>query len=417
MLFRSYVLKVMRVGCESDFVDMQCRAFDHIRENVPSVPVPAIIKTKTGELYTTAPDENGVPRIVWLMQKMTGKTYAKWRPHSSDLLQDVGANLGAMDKALASFEHPFLQRSFKWNLTESIWISNEADVIVDPIRRRLIEEIVLDFRAVKPSLDMLPNVAIHNDLNDYNILVDGDIDTTARISGIVDLGDMCASPRICDLAIAGAYMVLDHPDPELALCALVTGYHATYLLNADEIDMIWPLLRMRLAVSIVNSTLMAMENPADPYVVISQRPAWEFLHGNRVNGGLIGARLRAACDLPVTKYASEILSWLDNERGKFAPILGVDLSAAPMVSLAVERSTTPENPFEITANEATEIGSECAPEDGIWLGYYGEPRLIYTDQAFRNGRWKASDRRTVHLGIDGFARAGTMVHTPLLATV
>lgn len=414
---QDYVLKVMRVGCESDFVDMQCRAFDHIRENVPSVPVPAIIKTKTGELYTTAPDENGVPRIVWLMQKMTGKTYAKWRPHSSDLLQDVGANLGAMDKALASFEHPFLQRSFKWNLTESIWISNEADVIVDPIRRRLIEEIVLDFRAVKPSLDMLPNVAIHNDLNDYNILVDGDIDTTARISGIVDLGDMCASPRICDLAIAGAYMVLDHPDPELALCALVTGYHATYLLNADEIDMIWPLLRMRLAVSIVNSTLMAMENPADPYVVISQRPAWEFLHGNRVNGGLIGARLRAACDLPVTKYASEILSWLDNERGKFAPILGVDLSAAPMVSLAVERSTTPENPFEITANEATEIGSECAPEDGIWLGYYGEPRLIYTDQAFRNGRWKASDRRTVHLGIDGFARAGTMVHTPLLATV
>ena len=414
---QDYVLKVMRAGCDSEFIDLQCRAFDHLRENAPDVPVPAIIKTVSGERYMSVPDEIGAMRILWLMQKIEGKTYAKWRPHSADLLHDVGINVGAMDRALADFDHPSLQRSFKWNLMDSIWISQETGSIGDPERRALIEEVVHEFQAIKPALDTLPFVAIHNDVNDYNILVDGGLGCGTHISGLIDLGDMCASPRICDLAITGAYMVLDHPTPETALCALVAGYHEAYPLSGAEIDLIWPLLRMRLAVSVVNSTLMAAENPDDPYVVISQRPAWDFLEGGKVNEGLIGARLRAACGLPVTVDASDALGWIESERGNFAQVLGVDLTDAPMGSLSVENSTTPQNPFEISASEAAFIGDETAPTDGIWLGYYGEPRLIYTDQAFRIGDWKASDRRTVHLGIDGFAPAGTSVHTPLEATV
>lgn len=300
---------------------------------------------------------------------------------------------------------------------ESFWISDETASIDNASRRALIEDIIHGFRQIEPNLKALPDVAIHNDVNDYNILVNGGLEDGARVSGLIDLGDMCASPRICDLAITGAYMVLDHPNPEAALCELVAGYHAAYPLTGAEIDMIWPLLRMRLAVSVVNSTLMAIENPDDPYVVISQRPAWDFLEGKKVNDGLIAARLRAACELPVTDDASEILSWIASERGKFANVLGVDLSTAPMSSLSVEVSTTPRNPFEITAAEAAQIGEEDAPDDGVWLGYYGEPRLIYTDQAFRKGEWKASDRRTVHLGIDGFAPAGTTVHAPMTATV
>lgn len=414
---QDYILKVMRVGCESGFIDLQCRAFDHLRAEAPNVPVPAIIKTTSGELFTSAPDETGAMRIVWLMEKIEGKTYANWRPHSADLLHDVGVNVGAMDKALADFDHPSLRRSFKWNLMESFWISDETASIGNASRRDLIEDIIHGFRQIEPNLNALPNVAIHNDVNDYNILVNGGLENRAHVSGLIDLGDMCASPRICDLAITGAYMVLDHPKPEAALCALVAGYHAAYPLTGAEIDMIWPLLRMRLAVSVVNSTLMAIENPDDPYVVISQRPAWDFLEGKKVNDGLIAARLRAACELPVTDGAPEILSWIDGERGNFANVLGVDLSTAPMSSLSVEVSTTPRNPFEITAAEAAEIGEEDARDDGVWLGYYGEPRLIYTDQAFRNGEWKASDRRTVHLGIDGFAPAGTTVHAPMTATV
>jgi 4-aminobutyrate aminotransferase-like enzyme len=266
-------------------------------------------------------------------------------------------------------------------------------------------------------LQRLPVQAIHNDVNDYNILVDGAVSQPLRISGLIDLGDICAAPRICNLAIAAAYLLLDTPDPERRLAALVAGYHAANPLSTKEIDLIWPLLQMRLAVSVVNSTLMARDTPDDPYVVISQAPAWRFLEKTSIDPGLLRARLRTACDLPVTDAAPRISAFLDRERGNFAPVMGTDLHDAPMGSLSVEHSVWPLNPFDLGKAEAVRIGEEYDRGGQIWLGYYFEPRLIYTEPAFRNGPWLASDRRTVHLAIDAFAPAGTAIHAPMDATV
>jgi Ser/Thr protein kinase RdoA (MazF antagonist) len=335
-----YVMKVMRTGCEPDFIDLQCRAFEHLRETAPHVPVPGIIKTQDGAFFTEAADETGLPRIIWLMEKVEGKPYAKWKPHNADLIHNIGTCVGAMDKAWEGFKHPALVRDFKWNLTQGDWIADHVDAINHVERQTIVKDIVHAFEMIKPMLDSLPNVAIHNDVNDYNIIVSGSLDEEPCVTGLIDLGDMCASPRICDLAIAAAYVVLDHADPEQALAALVAGYHSQYPLTAQEIDLIWPLLRMRLAVSVVNSSLMAIENPNDPYVVITQAPAWAFLETYNQNAGLLSARLRTACKLPVTDAAPRILDWLDNNRGNFAPIMWQDISGAKMGSLSVENSTS-----------------------------------------------------------------------------
>lgn len=414
---RDHVLKVMRPGCDAGLVDLQCRAFDHIVANAPSVTVPGIVRTRDGSLFATVPDETGASRLVWLLERVAGRTYAEVRPHSAALLGDVGRAVGAMDRALADFAHPALERDFKWNLMQGDWIAGRLEVIADPARRALIAGIVEGFRVVRPVLAALPCLAIHNDVNDYNIIVGGSLARTPHVTGLIDLGDMCAAPRICDLAIACAYMVLGQDDPEAALAAVVAGYHAAYPLSAAEVDLIWPLLRLRLAVSVVNSTEMALENPDDPYVVISQTPAWAFLEGGRVNAGLINARLRAACGLPVTDAAPLILAWLDGQRGQFAPIMGADLSDAPMGSLSVENSTSPQNPFDLPLAEAARVGEEYGADGRIWLGYYDEPRLIYTAPAFRRGPWKASNRRSVHLAIDAFAPAQTQLFAPMAGSV
>lgn len=412
-----HVLKVMRPGCETAFIDLQCRAFEHVATHAPEVTVPGIVKTSSGDLYALVPDETGAERLVWVLEKVKGRTFANFKPHTPDLLAGVGHAVGAMDRALADFTHPALARDFKWNLPQGDWIAGRLEVIAEPDRRALIQDIVTDFIAIKPVLADLPDVAIHNDVNDYNIIVDGCLTTPPHVTGLIDLGDMCASPRICDLAITCAYMVLDQKDPEAVLAAVVAGYHSAHPLTTAEVDLIWPLLRMRLAVSVVNSTEMAVENPDDPYVVISQKPAWAFLEEERVNAGLINARLRAACGLPVTEAAPRILGWLDGQRGRFAPIMGTDLGDARMGSLSVENATCPQNPFDLPPKEAARIGEEFDDNGRIWLGYYNEPRLIYTAPAFRRGPWKASNRRTVHLAVDAFAPSQTMLHAPLEATV
>ena len=129
----------------------------------------------------------------------------------------------------------------------------------------------------------------------------------------------------------------------------------------------------------------------------------------------MSARLRAACGLPVTDGAERIHAYLSEHRGQFAQMFEQDLSDVPMGSLSVENSTWPQNPFHMPPEEAARVGEEFG--EGLWLGYYNEPRLIYAEPGFRKGPWKASDRRTVHLAVDVFAPAGTVLHAPMSGRV
>ncbi len=413
---QDYILKVMRAVCEPGLVDLQIKTLDHLAATAPGLPFPKVISSLNGSELPRIADEQGQPRLAWLLEHLPGRCYADAKPKTEDLILKLGRVLGATDRVLEQFLHDSRQRAdFKWDLTQAGWIADRLDVVADPDRRAVLQEIVQDYAAISDRLGRLPKQAIHNDANDYNILVEGELSERRSVSGLIDLGDMCAAPRVCELAIAGAYVVLDHPKPERALAALVQGYHAANRLRPDEVDLIWPLLRMRLAVSVVNSTLMAAENADDPYVTISQAPAWRFLERTDVNGGLMPARLRAACHLPVVDGAERIHAYLDDHRGHFAQMFEMDLSDTPMGSLSVENSTWPQNPFHMPLDEAARVGAEFG--EGYWLGYYNEPRLIYAEPGFRKGPWKASDRRTVHLAVDVFAPAGTVLHAPVSGRV
>ncbi|MGB0901030.1 aminotransferase class III-fold pyridoxal phosphate-dependent enzyme [Halocynthiibacter sp.] len=412
-----HVLKVMRPGCDAAFIDMQTGAIDAARKADTTLPLPDVIPTKSGALFTEITDETGEIRLCWVLSLVAGRPWADFLPHTDTLIHGLGAQNAQLTLALSGFEHSELHRDFKWDLMKAAWVKNDLQVIENVSRRRLISEICSGFDAAFPVLQTLPKSAIHNDLNDYNILVSGNLTTSPHISGLIDFGDMCAGPRIVDLAITAAYVVLGDVDAEKALVSLIQGYHSVSPLTPQEIDLLWPLLKMRLAVSVVNSTLMAVENPDDPYVTISQAPAWAFLENHGVNEGLINARLRAACNLPVVDGADRVMTWLASERGNFASVMGDDLKDAPIGSLSVEACTTPQNPFDMPISEAAYVGREYEEDDGAgsyktWLGNYNEPRLVYTDHAFRKGPFKASDRRTVHLAIDAFAPAGRKLLAP-----
>ena len=411
-----FILKAMRPGCAASLVEMQTQALQHLA--AAGLPFPKVIRTGGGEAIAEVADEDGETRLVWLLERLPGRCYAKAAPKTLPLIRELGGILGRTAKALKGFDHPELHKEFKWDLMQAGWITPQLDCITDLGRREILDSICAEFAKLETGLAALPKQAIHNDANDYNILVAGELSEPRRISGLIDLGDMCAAPRICDLAIAAAYIVLDHPEPDQALAALTAltaGYHAENPLSAEETALIWPLLRMRLAVSVVKSTLMAAENPDDPYITLSLAPSWRFLEGHDLNAALLTARLRSACGMPLAQGADRVLAYLETESGQFAQVMGEDLQDAPMGSLSVEESTWPQNPFDLPLAEAARIGEEFG--DGIWLGYYGEPRLIYTAPAFRKGPWQASNRRTVHLGVDIFAPAGRAVQAPLAGTV
>jgi len=310
-----YLVKVMRPGCDPRFVDMQCRALAHIRKDNKSLLVPEVVVSKSGLEVESLEDEQGAQRLVWVLTFLDGIVYADFRPKSIQLTEQLGYEFGLLHLALASFNHPYLERDFKWNLVQAQWISNKLGHITNASRRQLLESTIKEFKEIQARLSMLPCVAIHNDLNDYNLIVTPSL-SPEPATGIIDFGDMCMAPRICDIAIAAAYLVLDHESPELALAALIKGYHRKSPLTENELDLFFPLLRMRLAVSVVNSTIEALHKPDDPYVVISQAPAWRFLESDSINAHLLCCRLRVVCGFAPTRSASRIMAFINAQRPK-----------------------------------------------------------------------------------------------------
>lgn len=407
-----YVLKVMRAGCDAAFVDLLTAAHAHIRSRDASVPVPAVIPTRDGALSCVRADATGNPRILWLLTSLDGVEYQRFRPRSLPLSASLGDTVARLDRALREFSHVGLARDFKWDLRRGDWIAGHVHEIADPVRRAIIERILTGYAALKPALLSEPLAAIHNDINDCNILVARDQHDSPVVSGIIDFGDLVLGPAVAELAITGAYLVLDHPQPERALAEFVAAYHRVTPLSGAQLDLIWPLVLMRLAVSVTNSAQMQRERPGDPYVVISEAPAWRFLErAVGIAEAVARTRLRAACGLPASDAAGRVVAWLDSQRGRFAPIMGRDLGSLPVGSLAITSSTVPRDPLAMTTDEARTLGAAAGvgPE---WVGGYAEPRAVYTAPAFRKGAHAIADRRSVHIAIDVFLPAGTPVHAP-----
>ena len=413
----NYVLKVMRSGCLQGFIDMQIKALNHIKVLEPELPFPEVVTTLLGQQFVECTDEFGKVRLLWLIKKLPGRKYVDHGHKSLNLIRQLGGMIARFGVALKSFEHNFLIRDLKWNLSEANWVEEHVDSTEGSSRKKILKNIIKDYKDILPILKKQPFQPIHGDVNDHNTLVNACLKTKSSISGIVDLGDMCFAPRVCDVAIAGAYIVLDHEKPEAALATLIEGYNFILPFNTQELDLIWPLLRMRLAVSVINSTLMSKDDPNDPYITISQAPAWRFLESKNKHSKFIAARLRSICGQPVVDGADRVLKYLDEQRGSFASIFDCDLTSLPMGSLSVETSRWPQNPFYLPPEEALRVGEEVEHKNNFWIGYYNEPRLIYVEPAFRNGPWKASDRRTVHLAVDIFAPTNTQVYSPLAGRV
>jgi 4-aminobutyrate aminotransferase-like enzyme/Ser/Thr protein kinase RdoA (MazF antagonist) len=413
-----YLVKIMRPACDVGLVEMQCEALKHIHTSANSVNVPVVVKSTMGHNVETLLDKKGNARLVWVLSYLEGIDYASFTPKSQHLISHLGWSIAHLHTALEGFEHPSLQRDFKWNLMQASWINDHLSVITDSDRRDLLGSVMSDYSKHLDAVKALPSFAIHNDINDYNLLADATLTDEPVITGIVDFGDMCCAPRVCDIAIAGAYIMLDHPQPEVALSVLVAAYHAVLPLSATEIALLYPLLRCRLAVSVVNSTIEALTRPDDPYVTISQGPAWRLLENSAVAHSLVTARLRVACGLAVSESAARVGVYLGQlSRDSCAEIIGVEVGTAPCRSLSVEGCSVPQDPFDLMAFEARALRDDVTDNSDIWLGYYNEPRLVYTDSAFRQGPYKASNRRTVHLGIDVFAPSATQIHAPLDAVV
>ncbi len=404
-----FILKIMHPQTQLEMIDLQISALEHLAKKAPELCAPKALRSKSNKTIETIQTPEG-PRLVWLVSYIPGKLYADVKPHDAKLLGSLGSVLAQFDKALLDFEHPAAKRDLKWDLSKAGWITNHLEAISNSSQRQQIEGILKNYQDIQPLFSQVRSSVVHNDANDYNILVENH-----QVKSLIDFGDMLYTPTINNLAIAAAYALMGQDNPIEALAAMVKGYHAVLPLSETELELLFRLIQTRLAVSVTNSAIQKQLRPDDPYVVISEKPAWDLLEKlSKISPRLVYYQLREACGLVPVPNHDSFIEVIKKHQAHFVPILGkpfdfcvLDLTPDGNLYTGNPRITDTKHLTKVINDEMQQAGVEVS------IGRYNEPRLIYNSEMFARTSAPTSERRTIHIGLDLFAPAGTHVHAPL----
>ena len=420
---RAFVLKIMHPAREESFVDMQCRALTHLAQRAPQLALPRVCPTSRGALFTQQKIADGTSRLIWLLTFLPGDTLVNAKPHSAELLESFGRFLGELDSALLDFSHPAASRDLKWDISRSLWARDYLRYIRDPQRRNLAAQFLDLFeREVLSRLPRLRRSVIYGDANDYNALVTPPWPQPRRVVSVIDFGDMHHGLTVAEPAIAAAYAILGENAPLPAAGSVLSAYHSVLPLNEDEIAVFFPLLAARLAVSVSNSAHRQSLHPDDPYVTVTEAPAWAALERlANIHPRFAHYNFRAACGLAAVPQSPEIQSWLAKNSQAAAALTPHDLRKGKCLvfDLSVGSTLLGANPADAAEPVATpKICTALRDANvSIGIGRYNEPRPFYSSALFSGSSNPTDERRTIHLGIDLFADPGTPISSPFDATV
>ena len=146
-------------------------------------------------------------------------------------------------------------------------------------------------------IDELPQTAVHQDLNDHNVLVDRR-NGRLQVSGVIDFGDLLHSVAITELAVAVAYAMLRTAHPLDAAAAVVAGWcQVRGPLDDAELAAIVPLAMGRLTVNALTWSARAADRP--DYSVARSEHTWTTLQRlHAIPAAFAAERLRPGAHRP-----------------------------------------------------------------------------------------------------------------------
>ncbi len=313
-----YVFKIAHADEDWDVMETQTRAMEYLGANSTTVICPSVTPTLEGQLVAAVKDPEGNTHPVRLVNYLPGTLFVEFKSHPPELLEDLGRFLGDMDKTLTGFRDPALQWYLRWDLKNALDLERHAPHIRDIRLRNLVSYFLQQFKTfVVPAFPKLRTGIIHNDANDYNLLLNDD---GTRITGIIDFSDMVHTYVIGELAVAIAYAVHGKEDPLETAAHMVGGYHKKFPLTEPEIDVLFHMVCARLCSTLLVSAYQLTEDPDNEFLEISVAPAREALEKFiTVNPQTAANTFRRACGIPVKTHGrsiDEILKIREQHLGK-----------------------------------------------------------------------------------------------------
>jgi Ser/Thr protein kinase RdoA (MazF antagonist) len=269
-----FVLKISNASEDPGFLDLQHLVMRRLA--AAGVPSSLPVAGHDGR-ETVDAGSSDAPQLIRLLTWLPGRPLVTIPPadRSDTLLADLGRVMGRTVAALDGFDHPAAHRPFQWSAEEGLAVvAAHAPAVTDRERAALLGRWQRRLAPLAARLPTLRHGLIHNDANDHNVLV---ADDGASISGVLDLGDSIWSVTVNELAVAAAYAALDTADPLATIEMVRAGFEEAFSLAEAERAALIELIALRLATSVALSAHQARLDPADPYLTISEAPAWALL--------------------------------------------------------------------------------------------------------------------------------------------
>ena len=419
-----FVLKIAHAAEAREVLEAQNAALDHVARQDQSLRCPRLRATVAGEPIGRTRGPDGSQHFVRLLTYLPGHLLVEANPHTPGLLRSLGAFFGRLDRALSGFSHPAVKRELQWDLKHAgTVVARYLEHVADRERRALLERFHRRFRTqVEPALSGLRTGVIHNDGNDYNVLVTGLRSDGGEVTGLIDFGDLVETHTLFELAVCTAYAILGKTDPVAAAAQVVGGYHRVHFLTEHELELLYDLIAMRLCTSVTISAHQKKIQPDNPYLTVSEGTAWAALTQlAQLSPRLFLAAFRQACGLAPCPGAAAVIRWLETHAEAIGPVVEADLrKGEPLVFDLSAGSVDPVSliePADVPAVSDALFERMRAAGVRVGIGRYDEARRGYAAAPYRPAGSEVEEWRTVHLGIDLFMTPGAAVLAPLDGTV
>lgn len=267
-----FAVKIVDEDMPPEVVEMELESINHAIQTGFSLDLPRIVPNKYKNIETGIQIRKKSSYRLRLLSFVEGIPLDKRSDISTELLKSVGKTLARYNLAMQGFEHPAMHRSHRWDVAEAGRHKDKISLLEDPDKRALLEWGFDAWEQAKSGLKSVRWQFIHGDMNPENILVEGD-----RVTGLVDFGDACFNPLVCELAICLAYIMMDRDDPLDAAAIVTLAYSEILPLNDDELSVLVPLICGRLVSSIAISVERRTIEPDNPNWFGSVESSWALL--------------------------------------------------------------------------------------------------------------------------------------------
>ena len=414
----TFILKISQPFQAAEALDFQNDILKYLESEKLFVELPEVKQTYDSSLKDEI-EIKKTKRWVRLLSWVDGRLWARVNPKTSDLRKNLGMQSGAITNSLQNFKHKGGKRNLDWDIANSNWTIKHLNRF-EKEDRTIIEFFQKSFLEIQDSYATLPKSIVHNDINDYNILVSANL-KTPRVTGIIDFGDAVYTQTINDLAVVITYAAMDTPMPLAAACDIISGYNKKYSVSEKELECLYYLVGMRLVISVTKSSVRKAEDSTNEYYVISEKPAWNLLKKwVKINSKFALYNFRNACGFTSHPKLAQYKEWVKSHKISLKTLFPtLPIEGVTSLDMSIESSLLGNsanfNNIEMAAFKLNQIQNRF-PENILANGYL-ESRPFYTTDAFKEEGNNGPEYRTVHLGTDFWVKANTPIHSPYEGTV